>query len=215
MVGLAEGYEFLDNFLNSQQVNSFNQAVKTLTFSPKSGGILNIEKKLKSVQDLISSYQLLKIAQQHLDGEPQFVRAILFNKTTENNWLVTWHQDKTIAVSDKFELAGWGPWTVKDGAHHVQPPLEVLNNMITFRIHLDDTDQDNGCLKLIANSHLQGVMSHTEIQNYIKGKPIISCSAKAGSALIMRPHLLHASSKATSPSQRRVLHVEYMGHKLP
>ena len=56
---------------------------------------------------------------------------------------------KTIAVSDKFEKAGWGPWTLKAGVHHVQPPIEVLNNMVTFRIHLDDTNESNGCLKLI------------------------------------------------------------------
>jgi len=214
MTGLGQGYELSEDFLSPQQVNAFNQATEKLVFSPKSGGIRNIEKKSNYARDLISSNQILETAQQYLDGKPQFVRAILFNKTAENNWLVTWHQDKTIAVSDKFELVGWGPWTVKDGIHHVQPPLEVLNNMVTFRIHLDDTNKNNGCLKLIANSHLHGVMTHTEIQGYIEDKPVISCSAKAGSALVMRPHLLHASSKAISPSQRRVLHIEYSGYQL-
>jgi len=118
-------------------------------------------------------------------------------------------------VSDKAEIEGWGPWTLKDGVHHVQPPLEILNNMVTFRIHLDDTNESNGCLKLIAGSHHQGVMTHNEIQDYIKDKTATYCSAKAGSALIMRPHVLHASSKAISPSQRRVLHLEYCGYDLP
>jgi ectoine hydroxylase-related dioxygenase (phytanoyl-CoA dioxygenase family) len=81
--------------------------------------------------------------------------------------------------------------------------------MVTFRIHLDDTSKSNGCLKLIAGSHHEGVMTHAEIQNYIKGKAVVTFSAKAGSALVMRPHLLHSSSRALSPSQRRVLHIEY------
>lgn len=209
MATLANGYELIDDFLTSHEVGDFNQAASELTLSSKSGGIRNIEQKLPYAQKLISSDKLLKAAQKYLNATPQFIRAILFNKTPENNWLVSWHQDKTIAVSDKFEKAGWGPWTLKAGVHHVQPPIEVLNNMVTFRIHLDDTNENNGCLKLIAGSHHKGVMTHAEIQNYIKGKAVVTCSARAGSALVMRPHLLHSSSKALSPSQRRVLHIEY------
>ena len=149
MATLANGYELIDDFLTSHEVGDFNQAASELTLSSKSGGIRNIEQKLPYAQKLISSDKLLKAAQKYLNATPQFIRAILFNKTPENNWLVSWHQDKTIAVSDKFEKAGWGPWTLKAGVHHVQPPIKVLNNMVTFRIHLDDTNESNGCLKLI------------------------------------------------------------------
>jgi ectoine hydroxylase-related dioxygenase (phytanoyl-CoA dioxygenase family) len=209
MATLSNGYQLIDDFLTPHEVDNFNRAASTLTLSPKSGGIRNIEQKLPYAQELISSDKLLNAAQKYLKGTPQFIRAILFNKTPENNWLVSWHQDKTIAVSDKFEKTGWGPWTLKAGVHHVQPPLEVLNNMVTFRIHLDDTNENNGCLKLIPGSHHEGVMTHAEIQSYIKDKAVVTCLAKAGSALVMRPHLLHSSSKAFSPSQRRVLHIEY------
>jgi len=75
-----EGYELVEDFLNLQQIDSFNRAAKTLTFPPKSGGIRNIQQKLSNAQELISSYLLLKAARQYLEGEPKFIRAILFKK---------------------------------------------------------------------------------------------------------------------------------------
>ena len=35
--------------------------------------------------------------------------------------------------------------------------------MITFRVHLDDADKNNGCLKVIPESHKLGILSHIEI----------------------------------------------------
>src|SRR4051794_7757164 len=68
-------------------------------------------------------------------------RAILFDKTSETNWKVAWHQDLTIPVREKREVSGYGPWSVKDGVAHVQPPIAILEDMITLRLHLDDTPQ--------------------------------------------------------------------------
>jgi len=41
------------------------------------------------------------------------------------------------------------------------------------------------------------------------------CEANKAAALIMRPHLLHASSKSTVPGNRRVLHFEFSNWRLP
>jgi ectoine hydroxylase-related dioxygenase (phytanoyl-CoA dioxygenase family) len=98
---------------------------------------------------------------------------------------------------------------------HVQPPIAVLNQMITFRIHLDDSSQANGCLKVLPKSHELGILDQNEIQEYVQHNRSVICEARSGSALVMRPHILHASSKAKNPSQRRVLHLEYSSFKLP
>ncbi|MEW5250264.1 phytanoyl-CoA dioxygenase family protein [Microbulbifer sp. 2201CG32-9] len=150
-----------------------------------------------------------------MSGDPEVVRVILFDKTPEKNWLVTWHQDKTIAVSGKAEIPGWGPWTVKDGVHHVQPSLEILEDMLTFRIHLDDTNEKNGCLKVIPDSHRLGILSRDAQDQIVKESPEYICSARSGDLLIMRPYILHSSSKGINPSHRRILHVEYSGAMLP
>ncbi len=65
--------------------------------------------------------------------EPFPVRSIFFDKTPEANWLVPWHQDLSIAVKQRVDLPGYGPWSTKDGVPHVQPPVEILESMIAVR----------------------------------------------------------------------------------
>lgn len=50
------------------------------------------------------------------------VRAILFDKSAEQNWSLGWHQDRTIAVKQRIDVDGFGPWSVKSGMIHVEPP---------------------------------------------------------------------------------------------
>ena len=66
------------------------------------------------------------------------VRALVFDKTPLANWKVAWHQDVTIPVTEYRECPGWGPWSRKAGTWHVRPPAEVLEGMLTVRLHLDD-----------------------------------------------------------------------------
>lgn len=143
------------------------------------------------------------------------VRALFFDKTPEKNWLVTWHQDKTVTLNKQTDLAGWGPWSVKDGVCHVQPPVAILNKMVTFRLHLDSADETNGCLKVIPGTHKYGILKQPEIDEIIRRKIAVPCVVEAGDAVVMRPHILHSSSKAKQPSHRRVVHIEYSNHVLP
>lgn len=212
---LKDGYELISEFLTRDQLNSINNEIKNVKFPASAGGIRNAEKKFSSIRELAGSEQLLAQTKNYLSGTVSLVRAILFNKTSENNWLVTWHQDRTVAVSKKFEKNDWGPWSIKDQVHHVQPPLDVLNQMVTFRIHLDDTSLKNGCLKVLPKSHQLGILDPVAIQRYVQNHEVLVCEASAGSAFVMRPHILHSSSKASIPSQRRVLHLEYSSFKLP
>ena len=64
-----------------------------------------------------------------------------------------------MAVSDRFEMEGWGPWSLKAGAWHVQPPIEVLESMVTIRVHLDSASTINGCLKIAPGSHRLGLLA--------------------------------------------------------
>lgn len=151
----------------------------------------------------------------YFEDEPFPVRAIYFNKTPQANWSVGWHQDLTIAVKQRRDVPGFGPWSVKDGISHVQPPAGVLEKMLTVRLHLDDTHESNGALRLLKGSHCFGRLSGEQIQDLQRKLAEVVCSVSAGNALLMRPLLLHASSRATAPSQRRVLHIEYAADPLP
>lgn len=158
---------------------------------------------------------LIDLARLHLKTEPRAVRAIYFDKSPTSNWLVAWHQDLTIAVREKREVPGFGPWSVKEGISHVQPPLELLEHMLTLRLHLDDADAGNGALRVLPGSHTLGKLDSDRIQSLRAEVPEHLCTATAGDVLLMRPLLLHASGKSTDARHRRVLHVEFAGFTLP
>jgi hypothetical protein len=167
------------------------------------------------VSELARSNRLLDLVRPHLSVHPEPVRAIYFDKSTDANWLVTWHQDLTIAVDKKLDLPGFGPWSIKNGIPHVQPPIEYLEQMLALRLHLDDTDEFNGALRVLCGTHKFGRLTAKQIQGLGTQHEEKLCIASAGDALLMRPLLLHASGRSTSNQKRRVLHIEYAGFTLP
>ena len=136
-----------------------------------------------------------------------FVRGILFDKNAAANWPVAWHQDLTIAVEERIDVAGYAPWSTKDSVPHVQPPLGLLESMCTLRIHLDDTPESNGPLEVVPGSHRLGIIAADSIRKLSRGGLPVSC--QAGDILQMSPLLLHSSKRATEPAHRRILHFEY------
>lgn len=136
------------------------------------------------------------------------VRSILFDKTEAENWPVLWHQDLTIAVTERREVSGYGPWSEKDGVPHVQPPVKLLQNMVTLRVHLDDTPATNGALQVIPQSHQKGRIDAEMLRTYDKGKAV-TCACGPGDVLLMSPLILHASRRSEVPARRRVIHLEY------
>jgi len=148
-------------------------------------------------------------------GEGCFaVRGIFFNKNPSANWKVVWHQDCVIAVRERVKIAGWGPWSLKAGVTHVRPAAQVLDRMLAIRIHLDDCGLHNGPLRVIPGSHRQGFLSDSQIHDLPK-EEAASCVVHRGDAILMRPLLLHASSPALHPSNRRVIHLEFGADELP
>jgi ectoine hydroxylase-related dioxygenase (phytanoyl-CoA dioxygenase family) len=141
------------------------------------------------------------------------VRGILFDKTPDANWKVAWHQDLTIAVREPGEAPGFGPWSEKAGIPHVQPPAAVLERMLTVRIHLDPCGPENGPVQVLPGSHAHGRLGTEEIARWREGREPVPCTC--GGALVMRPLILHASSPATLPAHRRVVHLEFAADDLP
>lgn len=167
-----------------------------------------------AVRELACSEPIRSLVEPSLGTENFAVRAILFNKLPTANWKVTWHQDCVIAVRDRKDVSGWGPWSVKAGVTHVRPPACVLEGMLAVRIHLDDCGEENGPLRVVPKSHIHGLLTDDEILAFPKDAAV-SCATQRGNVILMRPLLLHASSPATNPTNRRVIHIEYAAENLP
>ena len=209
------GVEIKRNYISNSIIKAIKSEVSSSNEEYPKHGIRSADKKFQTISELARSSEFVNLAGSLLGSKPSIVRVIFFDKTPDKNWLVTWHQDKTIALNKKLEVNGWGPWSVKDKTHHVQPSLEVLNQMVTFRLHLDEANENNGCLKVIPKSHELGILSQQELTEVVNRHEPYLCKAKEGDLLLMKPHILHSSSKSSNPGHRRVVHVEYSNYQLP
>jgi hypothetical protein len=169
---------------------------------------------LAEIRAIAHSSEIRKILIPVLGPQARPVRGILFDKSRFANWTVPWHQDLSIAVNHRINVPGFGPWSIKAGVHHVQPPVDILQQMLTIRLHLDDCDADNGPLKVIPGSH-RAVLSAAELARIVEAGPRVECLIPAGGALVMRPMLVHGSSPARRPAHRRVIHLEFAACDLP
>lgn len=182
------------------------------------GGIFAVRNLLDvspEVSELSNSRRIRDLVEPILGANCIPVRGILFDKVPDANWKVPWHQDVTIAVRVRAEVPGFGPWSIKAGVLHVQPPAAILEGMISVRIHLDLCSETNGALRVIPASHREGRIQEGKIADIRAITPERICAVGEGGALLMRPLLLHASASSISPEHRRVIHIDFASASLP
>jgi hypothetical protein len=144
------------------------------------------------------------------------VQCAYFEKTAARNWLVPIHQDLSIPVAARVDDPSLRGWSEKEGSLFVQPPADVLEQLVAARLHLDPCGPDDGPLRVVPGSHLRGRIDEPETALAIRAAAgEVTCAAAVGDALLMRPLLLHASSKAAGASRRRVLHFLFGPSELP
>lgn len=215
-----KGFTVLDDIFSTHDIDSIIKLIETHEYGSevfrRSTDLYAIRQVLKVIPQL----QLIALKESFLNlirtlfGVGYFpVKSIYFDKPGNSNWFVAYHQDLSISVDKKAEVNGFGPWTVKQNQFAVQPPLEVLQNNFTARIHLDDTDSTNGVLKVIPASHKKGIYRPETIDWNVETEEY--CPVKRGGVMFMSPLLLHASGRTISSKQRRVLHIEFSKHQLP
>lgn len=168
-----------------------------------------------AIRNLAEAGLLSVLARSVLGDAARPVRGLFFDKRPEANWLVPWHQDLTICVKKRRDVEGFGPWTVKAGVVHVQPPAYILEQMVALRIHLDDAPTENGALRVMPGTHRLGRLAASEITRLVLERGEETCATSRGEILLMKPLLLHASSAAVLPARRRVIHIEYAAVALP
>jgi ectoine hydroxylase-related dioxygenase (phytanoyl-CoA dioxygenase family) len=199
--------------LTDAEVVGLREAVAPLAIDGR-GGARNLLAHA-SIRALATSSAVRSLATAVLGDACFAVRAILFDKTPAANWKVVWHQDLSIAIRQRIDVPGFGPWTEKAGVVHVQPPIAVLESMLAVRVHLDDCGPDNGPVRVIDGSHRRGRLSATQIDDLRDAEPERDCLVEQGAILAFRPLILHASAPAIAPAHRRVVHIEYAAHDLP
>ncbi|MEO6722258.1 MAG: phytanoyl-CoA dioxygenase family protein [Ferruginibacter sp.] len=217
---ISNGFATIDSIYTTSEVETMllqirQASTKKETFR-KSVDLFAIRQFLKEVPSIIDTIfnDNLKVILKQLLGDKYFVvKSIYFDKPPTSNWYVSYHQDLTISVDKKLELNGFDFWTTKYNQFAVQPSLDILKSVVTIRIHLDDTDQENGALRVIPKSHLKGICRPETIDWTLEQEA--NCNVSKGGIMLMNPLLLHSSGRTTNNRQRRVIHVEFSNQELP
>lgn len=214
---LAEdGVVLIPGVVSQLRLTAISQVVDQLLAASESGaGLRNLLRISPEIVELANSPALVALAQQFLSPAARPVKALLFDKGRRSNWLVPWHQDVMIAVRQRIDVPGYGPWSEKNGVMHVQPPVEVLQRMVALRLHLDPATAAAGALRVVPGSHRFGKLPPRKLEHVRASHGERICEAQTGDVLALKPLLLHSSAKATRPEARRVLHFEYADTPLP
>ena len=215
-----EGFAIVSPVFSPEEValiiDSIDNTAGNNTTFRKSADLFAIRQFLKEVpaaKPLVFTPVLTGLIKAVFGDNYAVVKAIYFDKPPASNWFVPYHQDLTISVKEKHAVTGFAPWTVKQNQYGVQPPVSLLQDIFTIRIHLDDTYENNGALRIIPGSHANGIIHPETIEK--KAKKEVTCCVPKGGIMLMRPLLLHASGKTTNNQRRRVIHIECSSEPLP
>lgn len=217
------GFSVRDKIYSKQEIDSLIKCIEFVQNSNSDNfrqskdlyAIRNLLQEIPKVLNLVLNANFKNLLSEYF-GEKYFpVKGIYFDKPPLSTWFVNWHQDLTISVDRKENVPGFTNWTMKAGQQAVQPSVEYLKNILTARIHLDDTDEMNGGLHVIPQSHTRGIIEDAQIKVIREQQASEVCKVKAGGIMFMKPLTLHASYKSLTGNHRRVLHIEFASKELP
>ncbi len=197
------GYTVISSVIDSDEVDRIGQIVmSTLAASVGTRRLIempwcrNLADRLKQNSHISDSMSVDSLA----------IQCTLFIKSAEKNWLVSLHQDLSIPVADRVDSSDYSGWSEKESQLFVQPPVSFLERMLAVRVHLDGCDERNGALRVVPGSHTIGKLDSSAALQARSDREEVHVSVSRGGAMLMRPLLLHASSKISVDNPRRVLH---------
>ena len=202
------GFAIVPDILGNDQIDRLADELSRPSLRRSRAGIRHLL-AMEAVATLASHRTIFELVTPLLgDGAIPF-RATLFEKSPVSNWLIVWHQDIALPVTEKRDRPGWGPWSIKDGVNYAHAPSHVLERVLAVRVHLDESSLENGPLRLLPGTHKTGVLTDDEVHARVLSVRPAECVVPKGGVLLMRPLLVHSSSKSVSNTPRRVLHIEY------
>lgn len=197
------GYVIAPSILGPEEASSIESALSQMHTS--GAGTRNLL-ELEWCRGVVDRLRAAPALRDLLPISSVAVQCTLFDKTPDQNWLVALHQDLSIPVGSRVAHPRLVAWSVKEGQNFVQPPDKLLAQLVAVRVHIDECGPENGPLRVVPGSHREGRLAGEAARQLRDRLGEVACVVGRGGALILKPLLLHASSKAISPNHRRVLH---------
>jgi len=205
---LEEGYGIVPEIIDMSRILPLGSALEKEAHRRSKAGIRHLM-SVPEVAEIASGKEMISLAKAVVGAGAVPFRATLFDKSSSSNWLVAWHQDTALPIRERREGSEWGPLSVKEGVVYAHAPREALERVVALRLHLDNSDPDNGPLRVLPGTQGLGVLTDEEIHKFSEEIKQVDCPVPASGVVLMRPLVINASSKTTSKKPRRVLHIEY------
>jgi len=203
-----EGYGLIPDVFAPSEVESLLNSLQQEALPRTRAGVRHAMRS-PSVAQIANDPRMQEIARRILAPAAIPFRVTLFEKLPDSNWLVAWHQDTALPLQERREASGWGPWSIKDGVNYAHAPAKALEKVVALRLHLEDSNSDNGPLRVLPATHTKGILTDDEILSFAEQTESVDCLMPTGGIVAMRPLVIHASSKSQTDNPRRVLHIEY------
>jgi ectoine hydroxylase-related dioxygenase (phytanoyl-CoA dioxygenase family) len=202
------GYGLVPNVFGKDEILGLLEQLRRDSLPRSRAGVRHAMKS-PAIARLSQDSRATGIARAILGASATPFRATLFEKLPDSNWLIAWHQDTALPLSQRRESPGWGPWSVKGGVIYAHAPAIALEQVVALRVHLDNSTTENGPLRVLPGTQTRGVLTDKEIHQLAEMIAPVDCLMPLGGIVAMRPLVIHASSKSQTDAPRRVVHIEY------
>ncbi|PIT15095.1 hypothetical protein BGI32_06245 [Snodgrassella alvi] len=200
------GYAVINALITPQQLTEIEQQLEQVNLTTAGNReLLTLPWCQLLANDLKTNTLLTTL----LPEKPIAIQYTLFKKSADKNWLVPLHQDLSIAVRHRFSDSRFIGWSHKQNILFVHPPAQYMQQLVAVRLHIDDCLHEHGPLKVVAGTHQHGRIAESELRQLRDQQGEQECILSKGGAVIMRPLIVHSSSKAIQTNGRRVLHFLY------
>lgn len=212
---VKNGYSILNDLYTRKEIKRIGKELHDYfnRTNESSFGKGTLLKDIPSLKVLIFNENLERLVKT-IDPNAFLIKAVYFDKPDDSNMDASWCQTLAINVKEIIETEGFTSWSIKKEINEVYPPTEYSSNIFTIRIHLDTTTEHNGALKIIPNSHGKRFTKDEINAIQTEGRPLYML-VREGGVQIMKPLILHASSKALNQKRSRVIHLEFSSLELP
>lgn len=129
------GYSILSDLYSDNEIiqilSCIEHAVDNGSSYMKTKDLFAIRQLIKNVPELsnlLFNEKLTELISNLSPSEYFLTKAIYFDKPSESNWFVAYHQDLSISIDKKADLENYVNWTFKKGQHGVQPPIKILQD---------------------------------------------------------------------------------------
>jgi ectoine hydroxylase-related dioxygenase (phytanoyl-CoA dioxygenase family) len=204
----SEGFAIAERVFLPEEITRLREALCRFRGSPQDCTCLRHVLHHPALREIASDPRLLALAEEILEARSSPITATLYQKTSSRSWVAPWHQDTVLPPPERSRHGGWGG-RPDDRARAPRSPEKTLGGVLALRLHLEDSTEDNGPLRVLPSTHLHGILDDVTIHRLAGSLSPVRCVVPAGGVVVMRPLLVHASSRVRGAMPRHVLHIEY------